>query len=228
MSRTADVVSIKSHNSKFILKIDSKDYETAIKDLKNKFSQNSLIKSITTINQIDTQTLDVVDVQKVKAFLKKEFGIDYVEKESRVKHNVNLKNEMQEINTVTQNVLTDTDKIAEDLIENTDYRTKIIKNNLRSGALIDYDGNILVIGDVNAGAQLIATGNIIVLGNIRGFASAGAKGDKSVMVIANKISATQLRIAELIAIPPKDDGHKKAQGVQIASVNDNKIEIQQY
>ena len=69
MSRTADVVSIKSHNSKFILKIDSKDYETAIKDLKNKFSQNSLIKSITTINQIDTQTLDVVDVQKVKDFL---------------------------------------------------------------------------------------------------------------------------------------------------------------
>jgi len=104
---------------------------------------------------------------------------------------------------------------------------EIIKNNLRSGVSVNYDGNILVIGDVNAGAELVATGNIIVIGVLRGFANAGVKGDRSAMVISNKINATQLRIGQLIAIPPKDDD-KKTTGVQIASIQNNKIEIQQY
>ena len=47
------------------------------------------------------------------------------------------------------------------------------------------------------------------------------------MVISNKINATQLRIGQFIAIPPKDD-EKKTTGVQIASIQNNRIEIQQY
>ena len=56
---------------------------------------------------------------------------------------------------------------------------------------------------------------------LRGFANAGVKGDRSAMVISNKINATQLRIGQLIAIPPKDND-KKTTGVQIASIQNNK------
>ena len=83
-----------------------------------------------------------------------------------------------------------------------------------------------MIGDINAGAELVATGNIIVIGILRGFANAGAKGDKEAMVIAKKINATQLRIAEFIAVPPKDD-KKETTGMQMAVIGKNGIVIKE-
>ena len=55
-----------------------------------------------------------------------------------------------------------------------------------------------MLGDVNGGAEVIAEGNIVVLGNMRGFAHAGAKGNRSAFVAAEKLMPTQLRIADVI------------------------------
>ncbi|MDX1920401.1 MAG: septum site-determining protein MinC [Candidatus Caenarcaniphilales bacterium] len=44
---------------------------------------------------------------------------------------------------------------------------------LRSGHLISYDGNIVVIGDVNPGCQIRSTGSIIVYGKLCGSVHAG-------------------------------------------------------
>lgn len=41
--------------------------------------------------------------------------------------------------------------------------TKIVKGMLRSGRRIDFEGSIVVLGDVNSGAEIIAEGNVIVL-----------------------------------------------------------------
>lgn len=77
-------------------------------------------------------------------------------------------------------------------------QTKVFRGVLRSGQRIEFEGSIVILGDVNGGAEIIAEGNIIVLGALRGFAHAGAKGNRSAFVVAKKIEPTQLRIADVI------------------------------
>lgn len=72
------------------------------------------------------------------------------------------------------------------------------KGALRSGMKLEYEGSIVVLGDVNAGAEIIAGENVVVLGNLRGVAHAGAKGNKSAIISANKIESPQIRIANIV------------------------------
>ena len=76
--------------------------------------------------------------------------------------------------------------------------TKYYRGTLRSGRLISYDGNVVIIGDINPGAEVEATGNIIVLGNVRGIVHAGAGGNKNASVVAVNFAPTQLRVADVI------------------------------
>jgi len=85
------------------------------------------------------------------------------------------------------------------------YDTKIVRQTLRSGRNISYEGNILVIGDVNPGAELSAGGNVIVMGKLRGYVHAGKYGCKEAYVIANKLVPTQIRIANIIARAPEGE-----------------------
>ena len=83
--------------------------------------------------------------------------------------------------------------------------TKYLHGTLRSGQIIEYDGNIVVIGDVNPGAFLKATGNIIVLGSLKGVAYAGLDGDNAAVVAAYNLMPTQLRINNIIVRAPDGD-----------------------
>lgn len=76
--------------------------------------------------------------------------------------------------------------------------TKFIKGSLRSGQKEEFQGNIVVIGDVNFGAEVIAGGSIIVVGTLRGLAHAGANGNKKAIIAANSVGVTQIRIANLV------------------------------
>lgn len=225
MQKGAEIVRLKSQNSQFILYVNCNSFDEAVKYIDKKFSGKKDLKKIT-VNKIEAPTMSGEDIDKIIEFLQDKLGVKYHEKKEE-KISEESQEIMQEIKDVKAEKLADVDFISSQITEESEYRTKIIKNNLRSGVSVNYDGNILVIGDVNAGAELVATGNIIVIGVLRGFANAGVKGDRSAMVISNKINATQLRIGQLIAIPPKDDD-KKTTGVQIASIQNNKIEIQQY
>ena len=136
------------------------------------------------------------DIDKIIEFLQDKLGVKYHEKKEEEKISEESQEIMQEIKDVKAEKLADVDFISSQITEESEYRTKIIKNNLRSGVSVNYDGNILVIGDVNAGAELVATSNIIVIEVLRGFANAGVKGDRSTIVISNKINATQLRLRD--------------------------------
>ncbi len=83
-------------------------------------------------------------------------------------------------------------------------RTLTVHKTLRSGAVVRFDGDIIVFGDVNPGANLIATGNVVVLGALKGMAHAGALGDESNTILAFDFRPTQVRIGRKIAIPPSD------------------------
>ena len=76
--------------------------------------------------------------------------------------------------------------------------TKLYNGSLRSGNRIEFEGSVVVLGDINAGAEVIAEDNIIVLGAIRGLTHAGAKGNKKAIIAANSIEAPQIRIADIV------------------------------
>lgn len=77
-------------------------------------------------------------------------------------------------------------------------KAKIFDGSLRSGNKLEYEGTIVVTGDVNAGAEVIAGGNVIVVGSLRGLAHAGASGNKGAIIAAGIIEAAQVRIADIV------------------------------
>jgi septum site-determining protein MinC len=105
-------------------------------------------------------------------------------------------------------------------------RTLTLRRTLRSGAAIHFEGDVIVVGDVNAGAQIRAAGNIIVLGKLRGVVHAGAQGDETSFILAFDLAPTQLRIARHIAIAPARAASDDAFRPEIATVADAAIVIE--
>jgi septum site-determining protein MinC len=78
-----------------------------------------------------------------------------------------------------------------------------VKRTVRSGVRLEYEGNVVVLGDVNPGAEVVAGGSVVVWGRLRGVVHAGAAGDADAVVCALDLSPTQLRIATGIATTPE-------------------------
>lgn len=77
-------------------------------------------------------------------------------------------------------------------------QTKFHRGSVRSGKRLEYEGSIVVLGDVNGGAEVIAADNVVVLGVLRGLAHAGARGNKKAVIAAASIECKQIRIADVI------------------------------
>ena len=101
---------------------------------------------------------------------------------------------------------------------------KFIRHTLRGGTRIQFEGSVVVVGDVNPGAEIVAGGNVIVLGLLRGMVHAGAFGARDAFISALKLKPTQLRIADLIARCP-DDPDAPGCYPEIASVQEDHIEV---
>ena len=78
------------------------------------------------------------------------------------------------------------------------------KGTVRSGDRISSNGNLCIIGDVNPGAIVSANNNIYVWGKLLGIAFAGKSGNKNASITSLYLNPLQLRIADVIAIGPKD------------------------
>lgn len=109
----------------------------------------------------------------------------------------------------------------------TDENTILIKRTLRSGQSIHFDGNVVILGDVNPGAEIIASGNIVVMGALRGVVHAGATGDEEASVSAFRLQPTQLRIANHITRAP-DGEYLTPEYPEIASIKDGVVVIEIY
>ena len=75
---------------------------------------------------------------------------------------------------------------------------------LRSGDRLSSNGNLCIIGDVNPGAIVSAKKNIYVWGKLLGIAFAGDGGNKNASIASLYLNPLQLRIADVIAVGPKD------------------------
>jgi septum site-determining protein MinC len=75
---------------------------------------------------------------------------------------------------------------------------------VRSGDRISSNGNLCIIGDVNPGAIVSAKKNIYIWGKLLGIAFAGKGGNVNASIAALYLNPLQLRIADVVAIGPKD------------------------
>ena len=96
--------------------------------------------------------------------------------------------------------------------------TKFYKGSIRSGQKMEFEGSIVIIGDVNDGAEVIAEDNIAVLGNLRGMAHAGAKGNEKAIIAASIINSSQIRIASRILERDRKDIERES--YSYAYIND--------
>lgn len=83
--------------------------------------------------------------------------------------------------------------------------TKFHRGAVRSGQKLEFEGSIVIMGDVNDGAEVIAGDNIVILGALRGLEHAGAKGNVNAIIAASSIDAPQLRIANIIKEREKEE-----------------------
>ena len=100
--------------------------------------------------------------------------------------------------------------------------TKYHKGSLRSGQRIEFEGSLVIIGDVNDGAEVVAGDNIVIIGTLRGLAHAGAKGNKDACIAATSIEPLQIRIANVIKEMSKEKG-ETTEKLTYAYIDNNDI-----
>jgi len=97
----------------------------------------------------------------------------------------------------------------------------VINRTVRGGQEVKVNCSVLICGNVNPGAQIIAGGSIDVRGTCRGFVHAGAFGDKTAFVVADRLMPSQIRIADIIARAP--DEPEQVSQAERAMIRDNMI-----
>ena len=105
---------------------------------------------------------------------------------------------------VSKYILLDTGNVLPEGVEENSANTEsmptlYLHQTLRSGQTINYEGNVLIIGDAHPGSEIVAGGDITVWGILGGIAHAGSNGNVTSKVRALKLNAIQLRIAGLYA-----------------------------
>lgn len=102
---------------------------------------------------------------------------------------------------------------------------RFYKGTLRSGQVLESDGSIIVLGDVNPGGKIISKHNVIVLGALKGYACAGMDGEEQSFVAALDMKPAQIRIGDVIARSSDHTG-KAATEPKIAFLKEGSIFIE--
>ncbi|GAF26267.1 septum site-determining protein MinC [Moorella thermoacetica] len=109
-----------------------------------------------------------------------------------------------------------------------DNHTFLVCRTVRSGQVIKYPGNVVVMGDVHPGGEVVATGHVIIMGTLKGVVHAGAEGNEKAVVLAFHLQPTQLRIAGYIGRAPDDGDNTGTGGPEMARVQDDTVVIEKY
>ena len=181
------VIKILSNRNNIVIKIDESATEkTILKELKEKLPKLSEFYE-------EEKTPILVTGKMIKS--------DTIDKIQKLIHEfINVKVEFDSPRTMGLNCIK---KDFKKEIESSE--TKFFKSSLRSGQMIEFEGSIVILGDVNYGAEVVAEDNIVVLGVLRGMAHAGAKGNVDAIIAAHRIDSPQIRIASKIKERSNDE-----------------------
>lgn len=163
----------------------------------SRFYRGSEIKIITDLKQLNERDRD-----KLKDILFDEFMIK---------------------ECVYEDKASDKDKLFKGIYEG---KTKFCRKTIRSGQIVDYPGNIVIIGDVNSGAEVYAGGNVIVFGALRGNVYAGRGGNNDAVIAAITLKPQILGIGDLATRSPDEDDTPHYP--EIALIKDGCIIVEPY
>jgi septum site-determining protein MinC len=105
-------------------------------------------------------------------------------------------------------------------------KQSIIKGTVRNGQRLEFEGDVVLIGDVNPGGELVATGDVYVFGKLRGIAHAGAAGDSRAIIAAAEFGPLQLRIADVVSrSPERESGQALYTFMEFAYVRDGVMAV---
>lgn len=211
-------VSFKGVSEGVYIQIKGEDLEGVISELDIKLKDSLAFFKGAKFLGIKADELSFDDLLEVKLLLKYKYGFD-----------IDLGQLPEHIKKapITEEYTSSEGDTQEKILGIDEGITKFVYGTLRSGQEVDYDGNIVIIGDVNPGAILKAKGSIIVLGTLRGVAHAGLGGNLEAVVAAYNLLPTQLRINDIIVRPPDDD-ISQYKLPEVAKINNGVVVIEPY
>ena len=185
-------------------------FEDMLKMLIKKLSKGKhFYKGTTLILKIDLKTINKKELGILKEALLSEIEIKDIVLED-------IEKEIEQVNEKET-------RIFSGVYEG---KTKFIRKTIRGGQSISYQGNIVIIGDINSGSEIYATGNVIVLGVIKGKVSAGTNGNTKAVIAAFLLQPELLEIANVIAMSPDDI--EKPRYPELARIKDGSIIVEPY
>lgn len=116
-------------------------------------------------------------------------------------------------------------RLAYEAVDEMGPGARLFVGPVRSGAVLEARGHLVILGDVNPGAEVRAEGNILVLGRLRGIAHAAIGRDVG-FILAHRLEPQQVRIGNLVARPGADDSASDA--VELAYVTGKTIVVERY
>lgn len=98
---------------------------------------------------------------------------------------------------------------------------------VRSGQVLELEGDLLLIGDVNPGATVRVTGNLYIMGAMKGMAQAGGNENNQAFIAASFLAPTQLQIGDVSSgiISDLFDEQQASQSMACAYVDSSSQQI---
>ena len=216
-----ELITFKGVKEGIFINIDNGSFLDVKKELDTKLENATRFYRGTKLLGIKSKDLDSEDITELKLILKYKYDF-IVSNEELPKHIFDQPLIEGTLDTEDDNLVNDS------VFEGIDCgMTKFVNGTLRSGQVVKYDGNIVIVGDVNPGALIQAKGNIIVLGVLRGVAHAGTDGNLKSIVASYYLQPTQLRIGDKITRPPDED-LESYRLPEVARIKDGEVIIEPY
>jgi len=207
-----NLVTFKGNQKGIYIYIKDGNFQLIKEQLENKLKKAGTFFSGAKLINIRGKRLSTEEIDELKVIINDKYGLSINEADE------------DEQNEIEDKLLLDKKTYFEGINEG---QTKFIHTTIRSGQSVEYDGNIVVIGDVNPGGLIVATGNIIIFGTLRGVAHAGSDGNRQAIVAAFYLQPTQLRIADIISRRP-DNETEYSRWPEIAKIRDDVVLIEPY
>lgn len=216
------VIKFKGIQEGLLIIVEGSDIKLIKEELDKKISETSKFYQGIKFLGIESKSLTNDEILDLNLMLKYKYDFD-----------ITLKNSFKDLLYPT---IEKDHKVKEDPLESSlessleefkGEKAKFIHGTLRSGQEIDYDGHVVVVGDVNPGAFIKASGNVVIMGILRGVVYAGLGGDESSIIAAYKLIASQLRIGNVIGRAP-DEKESHYNVPEIVRLVDGKLVIEPY
>ncbi len=85
-------------------------------------------------------------------------------------------------------------------------KSRLIFSSVRSGQVIEHDGDIIIVGNVNLGAEIHGFGNLIVFGDIKGTVKVGNYDPENSYILAMNMHPNLLQIGSVYSNSISSDG----------------------